>query len=51
VKGTPESYGSYAQRPEWTITTGDVVAAGIDAYLEQVPRWANTVQNAILRAK
>ena len=51
VTGTPESYGVYAPRPQWTMTAGNVVTAGIDADLEQVPRWANTVQNSILRAK
>ena len=49
VTGTAESYGSYPVRPEWRMTVADVVAGGIDEYLERAAYWARTVNASLNR--
>ena len=51
VKGTNESHGIYAPRPEWTMAAADVLTAGIDEYLERAEQWARTVHTSLQRAK
>jgi hypothetical protein len=50
VVGTTASYGTWAPRPEWTMTAADVVAGGIDEYRERAERWARTVHTSLYRA-
>jgi len=43
IKGTPASRGSYPHPVRWTMTAGDVVAAGLDAYEDSVRAWSRLV--------
>ena len=40
ITATAESQGAYDQPIIWTLTAADVVAAGIDRYIERVTAWA-----------
>jgi hypothetical protein len=47
IKGTPGSHGVYARPVTWTLTAGDVVAAGMDAFYPSVRAWAQSVVKAL----
>jgi hypothetical protein len=47
IKGTPDSHGAYAFPVEWTMTAGDVVAAGVGLYYESVRAWAAGVLQSL----
>ncbi len=40
ITATAESQGAYDQPIAWSLTAADVVAAGIDRYIERVHAWA-----------
>lgn len=50
IKGTPDSHGAYPQPVRWTMTAADVVARGVDHYVDSVNAWARSVQEAIKAA-
>jgi hypothetical protein len=43
IRGTPEHHGQYSIAPAWTMTIGDVVAAGHDSYYASVQQWARCI--------
>ena len=43
IKGTPASHGAYSRPVRWTMTAGEVVAAGLAAYEDSVRAWASSV--------
>jgi hypothetical protein len=43
ITGTPESHGAYDHPVAWTMTAADVVAGGIDSYVENVNKWAHSI--------
>ena len=43
IKGTPASHGTYSRPVRWTMTAGEVVAAGLAAYEDSVRAWAGSV--------
>lgn len=43
ITGTPQDHGAYDQPVPWTMTARDVTAGGIDAYIENVHRWARSI--------
>lgn len=43
ITGTPDSHGAYAHPVQWTMMAADVVARGIDAYIDSVNEWARSV--------
>lgn len=47
IKGTPDSYGGYAQPVEWEMVAADVVQAGIDDYYASVRKWAELTLRAL----
>ncbi len=40
---TGDAHGAYAHPVTWTMTTADVVAGGIERYIEQVNEWARSM--------
>lgn len=40
IKGTPDSFGAYAQPPGWEMVAADVVRAGINNYYASARKWA-----------
>lgn len=42
-----ESHGSYAHPVQWTMTAGDMVARGVDAYIASVKLWARSLLEAL----
>lgn len=51
IKATPTSHGVYKHPVAWTMTAGDVVAGGAEAYRESVREWARSVISAIRRSE
>ena len=47
IKGTAESHGAYHHPVTWTMTAADVVAGGVDSYIESVKAWAQSVYDAL----
>lgn len=47
IKGTAEHHGHYAAPPNWTMTIGDVVAAGHENYYDSVRQWAHEILMAL----
>ena len=47
IKATAESYGWYDPPVKWSMTAPDVVAAGIDNYVESVTAWAGSIFDAL----
>lgn len=47
TKGTPDSHGTYSQPIRWTMPAADVVALGVDHYVDSVNAWARSVQDTI----
>lgn len=47
VRSTPESQGTYASPPAWSMTIADVVAAGHERYYESVRAWAQSIHEAL----
>lgn len=47
IKATATSQGSYDHPVTWTMTAGDVVAAGIAKYRESVRAWAQSIYEAL----
>ena len=45
IKGTPESYGSYAHPIEWTMRAADVVQGSVANYRQNILQWAKSVLN------
>jgi hypothetical protein len=45
--GTPASHGSYTQPIHWHMTAIDVIAGGVDAYVENVKRWAKSIDDTL----
>jgi Family of unknown function (DUF5946) len=43
ITGTAESFGQYKNPPKWTMCAKDVVAAGLDKYVESVWAWAESI--------
>jgi hypothetical protein len=43
ITGTPDAHGAYVYPVHWTMTAADVVADGIDNYVENVNKWARTM--------
>lgn len=43
VTARPDSKGAYAHPVTWTMTARDVVAGGMDNYVENTTRWAGSV--------
>jgi len=43
IKGTPESHGAYDPPVVWSMTTNQVIAAGIDNYCDSVRAWASSM--------
>lgn len=50
ITGTPDHHGAYRQPVPWTLTAADVVAAGADAYIDSVQRWAESCLAALRAA-
>jgi hypothetical protein len=48
IKGKPGSQGRYENKPPWTLTAGDVVAGGIDRYIDNVRAWAKSMYEALV---
>ena len=40
ISATPESVGTYASAPAWTITIEDIMAGGRERYRERVKEWS-----------
>ena len=51
VAGRPGSVGAYAHPVAWTMTAGDVVAAGEPHYRERVRAWAASILTALRVSK
>lgn len=51
VTARPDSVGAYARPVNWTMTAADVVARGIDAYIDSVYAWAQSVYDSICRSE
>ena len=49
VTARPDSHGAYAYPVKWTMTARDVVASGMDHYIENVQAWAKSAL-ALLQA-
>jgi hypothetical protein len=47
IKATAESFGVYAHPVHWTMTTPDVIAQGVDAYVNSVKAWAQSIYDAL----
>jgi hypothetical protein len=47
ITARPDSIGSYAKTPQWTMTAQDVVAAGLEAYCESTRAWAKSIYEDI----
>jgi hypothetical protein len=47
IKGTLDSFGSYANPIQWTMTAADVIHAGMDNYYESVRAWADSVLKSL----
>lgn len=47
IKGTPESHGAYPRPVPWTMYAGDVVAGGMEHYLENIQKWAESIRDAL----
>lgn len=43
IKGTPASHGAYDPPVAWSMTSDQVIAAGIDNYCESVRTWASSI--------
>ena len=50
IKGTPESHGTYDHPVAWTMTAADVVAGGVEHYVENVRTWAQSVYDDLARS-
>jgi hypothetical protein len=48
--GAGDARGTYAPRPEWTMSAADVVSGGIDEYRARAEHWARTVHTSLYRA-
>jgi hypothetical protein len=47
IKGTPENQGKYKDPVDWEMTAADVVAGGLDNYVENVKTWAHSVYKCL----
>ena len=43
ITATADAHGAYAHPVTWTMTTADVVAGGIERYIELVNAWARSM--------
>lgn len=50
IAGTPESHGEYSPTPVWTMRAADVVRGGLDAYIENVTKWAGSVRDSLMES-
>jgi hypothetical protein len=50
ITGTPESHGTYAHPPHWTMTAADVTRAGAHAYCDSVRAWAASILASLTEA-
>jgi hypothetical protein len=51
ITARPESIGKYARQPQWTMTAADVVAGGLDNYVPNTRKWAQSVYEAVEAAR
>jgi hypothetical protein len=50
VTARPDSIGSYARQPQWTMRLADVVAGEVEAYRGNIKKWAQSMHEAITLA-
>jgi hypothetical protein len=43
ISARPDSHGAYTYPVTWTMTARDVVAGGMDHYIENVQQWAKSM--------
>ena len=48
ITGRPGAEGRYENKPQWTLTAGDVVAGGIERYNDNVRAWAKSMYDALV---
>jgi hypothetical protein len=51
IRGSALSRGSYDHEITWPMTVADVVAAGEEAYVEQVRKWAASIHTVLSEIK
>lgn len=49
ITARPGNHGAYERSIVWTMTAGDVVAGGAEAYCENVRAWALAVHDALMQ--
>ncbi len=47
IAGTAEDHAEYSSQPEWTMRASDVVEAGLPRYVENVKKWARSIQHSL----
>ncbi len=47
ITGTPEDYGVYKNKIEWKITAADIVAGGLENYVENVNKWSKHIYDTL----
>lgn len=47
ITGTPEHHGAYTHPVAWTMTASDVVAGGLDTFVDNVRVWARSILDAL----
>ena len=50
VTGSPEARGAYDRAVKWTMCAADVVAGGMEHYVENVSTWARSINEALKQA-
>ena len=47
ITGTADHQGAYARPVRWTMTGADVIAAGIERYIDSVQAWARSILESL----
>lgn len=47
IAGTPGDHGEYRQKPAWTIRASDVVQGGLQNYMDNVKKWARSIEKSL----